>query len=54
MKRADRSGAACALILGDDELDAGVVTVKPLRTNAEQQSVAMAELANYLLTQLAG
>ena len=54
MKRADRSGAACALILGDDELDAGVVTVKPLRTNAEQQSVAMSELANYLLTQLAG
>lgn len=54
MKRADRSGAACALILGDDELDAGVVTVKPLRTNAEQQSVAIAELANYLLTQLAG
>ena len=54
MKRADRSGAACALILGDDELDAGVVTVKPLRTNAEQQSVAIAELTNYLLTQLAG
>ena len=54
MRRADRSGAACALILGDDELDAGVVTVKPLRTNAEQQSVAIAELANYLLTQLAG
>lgn len=36
MKRADKSGAALALIIGDTELAAGQVLVKPLRTGGEQ------------------
>ena len=37
-KRADRSGARYALVLGDDEIANNTVVVKPLRTD-EQQSV---------------
>jgi histidyl-tRNA synthetase len=36
MKKADKSGAAVALILGETELAAGQVLVKPLRTGGEQ------------------
>lgn len=44
-KRADRSGAQLALIFGEQEMDAGEVSIKPLReTQAEQQSVAVADL----------
>jgi histidyl-tRNA synthetase len=39
MKRADRLGASLALILGDDELAAGEVTVKNMKTG-EQSRVA--------------
>jgi histidyl-tRNA synthetase len=39
MKRADRSGAALALIVGEDEVAAGTVSVKPLRGEAEQTTV---------------
>ncbi len=38
-KRADRSGAAVALVLGEVELDAGEVTIKDLRGDSAQQSV---------------
>src|SRR5690606_6795623 len=38
-KRADRSGAALALVLGDDELAAGTVTVRFLREKREQQAL---------------
>ena len=48
MKRADRSGAAYALILGEDELQGNVVTVKPLRTGGEQQSVPLTDVADFL------
>jgi len=37
MKRADRTGARLALIIGGDELADGTVTVKPLRGQGEQQ-----------------
>jgi histidyl-tRNA synthetase len=37
MKKADASGAWLALILGEDELRAGEVSVKPLRVAAEQR-----------------
>jgi len=43
--RADRSGAALALILGDDELARGVVGVKPLRQEAGQTECPIADLA---------
>jgi histidyl-tRNA synthetase len=39
MKRADASGAALALIVGEDELRAGEVTVKPLRDARAQVRV---------------
>jgi histidyl-tRNA synthetase len=45
MKRADGSGAALAIIIGDDEASAGEVTLKPLRDAVAQQRVALADLA---------
>ena len=39
-KKADKSGARYALILGDDELAGRVVGCKPLRDDSEQQSIA--------------
>ena len=44
-RRADRSGAALALIVGDDELARGVVGMKPLRQEAGQTECPVAELA---------
>jgi histidyl-tRNA synthetase len=48
-KKADRSGARYALVLGEAELAAGVVGVKPLRAEAEQTLVALEELPDYLV-----
>jgi histidyl-tRNA synthetase len=45
LKRADRSGARCALILGDDEVARQVATLKPLREDAGQKQVALDGLA---------
>ena len=45
LKRADRSGARLAVILGDDEVARGVATVKPLRENGEQRQVPLEGLA---------
>jgi len=53
MKSADRSGARWALLVGTDELAAGVVTVRDLRTGAEQETIARAELVGALLQRLA-
>ena len=36
MKKADASGATFAVIIGDDEADAGEVTLKPLRATGEE------------------
>jgi histidyl-tRNA synthetase len=47
-KRADRSGAALALVLGEDELAQGKATVKPLRTQADQEQVGLEHLADWL------
>jgi histidyl-tRNA synthetase len=41
MKLADRSGARVALIVGPDELAAGTVSLRPLRTASDQQIVAL-------------
>jgi histidyl-tRNA synthetase len=49
-KRADKSGAAVALILGDDEARDGLVGVKPLRTEGEQATLPQSELISYLQT----
>jgi histidyl-tRNA synthetase len=48
LKRADKSGAAVAIILGEDELDEGLVSVKPLRSDEPQQRIAQGQLAELL------
>jgi histidyl-tRNA synthetase len=53
-RRADRSGAALAVILGDDELARGVAAVKPLRHEAGQSECPLPELAAAIEAVLAG
>ena len=48
MKKADRSGAQVALILGEDEHAAGTVALKPLRITAEQVICAQDGVATAL------
>ncbi len=48
-KKADKSGAEFALILGDDEVSRGEVSVKPLRTEQEQKNLAQQELIQFLI-----
>lgn len=50
MKRADKSGAQIALILGEDEIANQEVTVKYLRGQDEQQSVAFDQIPHLLTT----
>lgn len=52
MKTADRSGARIALIIGSDELAAGIVTVRPLREDQPQRTVAREHLVAELRTLL--
>ncbi len=55
MKRADASGAAHAIIIGEDEVAQGCVTVKPLRRGngegnpATQQQINVESLIDYLI-----
>jgi len=44
-RRADRSGAPLALILGDDELARGVAALKPLRQESGQTECMLTDLA---------
>ncbi len=52
MKRADKSGAAVALILGEQELADGCVGFKAMRSTEEQISVAFDQLAETLKKKL--
>ncbi len=47
-KKADRSGARLALVLGEDELSRGVVGIKHLREKREQQEAPLEQLAGRL------
>ena len=49
MKKADKSGANIALILGEDELEKNEITVKFLREKKEQEVIALDEVINYLM-----
>jgi histidyl-tRNA synthetase len=51
-RRADRSGAALAVILGDDELGRGVAAVKPLRQESGQTDYPLTELAARIESEL--
>jgi histidyl-tRNA synthetase len=53
-KRADRSGARFALVLGDAELESGTVVLKPLRSDEPQVAVARSELMGILGERLGG
>jgi histidyl-tRNA synthetase len=44
LRSADRSGARVAIIVGPDELAAGTVSVRPLRTPGDQQTVPVADV----------
>ena len=48
MKKADRSGAAIALILGENEIADATVTVKFLREQKEQQTISQNGLNEFL------
>jgi histidyl-tRNA synthetase len=47
-KKADKSGARFALILGEDERDKGVISLKPLREGGEQQELPIEQLPDYI------
>ncbi|MBI4207078.1 MAG: histidine--tRNA ligase [Betaproteobacteria bacterium] len=48
LKRADASGARFAVIVGDDEAQAGEVSVKPLRELAKQARVSLEEAVDLI------
>ncbi len=51
-KKADKSGASMALILGDDEIARGEATVKFLRSDEPQQTLARDELFQFIAKHL--
>ena len=51
MKYADKIGAACTMVLGDSELDAGVATIKNMK-NGEQKQIALNDLNKALLEEI--
>ncbi len=52
MKLANRSGAAFAIIVGDDELASGTVVAKPMQGAGEQQTIARSDLTSHLKDEL--
>lgn len=54
LKRADKSGARFALVIGERELADGRVGLKPLRSNDEQRSIAADEIAAELDREMNG
>ena len=52
MKRADKSGATFAVILGDDEMKEGVAQVKSLRVENVQATIKFDQLAEFFLKKL--
>jgi len=47
-KRADKSGAALALVIGENELENGTVVVKRLRQDLPQETVSLTALVDWL------
>lgn len=48
MKKADKSGAELAFILGDDEIEKNVVAIKYLREKKEQEVIELDKITSYL------
>ncbi|WP_110643488.1 histidine--tRNA ligase [Salinicola sp. CPA57] len=53
IRRADRSGATVALILGEDEIANGRLTLKPLRDGSEQRTLELDDAITWLGQQFA-
>ncbi|MBT8122551.1 MAG: histidine--tRNA ligase [Gammaproteobacteria bacterium] len=53
-KRADRSGADLALVIGDEEVEQKTAVLKPLRSNADQETVTQSALATRVGNLLSG
>ncbi|MBM4207049.1 MAG: histidine--tRNA ligase [Gammaproteobacteria bacterium] len=51
-KKADKSGADFAIILGDDEVESGLIGIKNLRQDQAQQNLPVAEVINLLRTRI--
>lgn len=54
LKRADKSGAALALVMGEEEVVNGTVGIKSLREQAEQQTLALDSIVPFLRDYVAG
>ena len=52
MKLANRSGAAFALIVGDDQLATDTVVAKPMQGGGDQQTIARSDLISHLKDEL--
>ena len=52
IKRADKSGAEFALILGSDEVQNNTITVKPLRLKAAQETIQQTKLESFLSSRI--
>lgn len=52
MKKADKSGAGYAILIGDEERASNAVTLKPLRGNGEQVRISLDDLRDRLKLQL--
>ncbi|MDH5370749.1 MAG: His/Gly/Thr/Pro-type tRNA ligase C-terminal domain-containing protein [Gammaproteobacteria bacterium] len=48
MKKADKSGAEMAFILGDDELEKNTITVKFLREKKDQKVIELDGITDFL------
>jgi histidyl-tRNA synthetase len=51
-KKADKSGAEFALIIGEDEISRGEVAIKSLRVEQEQQNLSYSEATDFLKEKL--
>ena len=54
LRRADKSGARFALIVGEAELTAGKISLKPLREDQPQRLATVEEIERELATVAAG
>lgn len=50
MKKADKSAAGIALLLGEDEILNNKITIKYLREQKEQQTIPQDEIVNFIRT----
>ncbi len=48
MRKADKSGARLALILGESEIETDTISIKHLREERDQQAIAQAQLADHV------